>query len=294
VDSIEWSQNGPFMAEIDTAFLGVTGMPLLRGRAFTAADVETAAPVALVNDALARKFWPGQDAIGKCLYVGMKSEPESAVCRQVVGVVSSYRNRLEEDERMQNYYLPLSYRWRQAHGGHALVVRTVAASGPVVPRLYRVLNERLPSSEPDAVMAIGDILDRELAPWKSGTTLFGLFAGLAIVLAVGGLYSVVACSVAQRSHEFGIRIAVGARARNLVTLVLGGALKPVAIGLVIGLGLSLWLVRFLQELLYQTAPRDPLSFGAAAGLILMASTIACLLPARTAMRADPRVALQAD
>lgn len=295
VDSVEWSQHGPFMTEIDTAFLGVTGIPLQRGRAFTAADVESAAPVALVNDAFAKKMWPGQEAIGKCLYVGGTSELGAASCRQVVGVVSSYRNRIGEEERMQQYYLPLSYHWHQGRGAsHSLVVRTSGDPTASVPALYHLLRQRLPSSEPDEVMAISEIRDRDLAPWRSGTTLFGLFSGLAIVLAVGGLYSVVACSVAQRSHEFGIRIAVGARPRNLVMLVLKSALRPVAVGLAIGIVLSLWLVRFLAELLYQTSPRDPLSFAAAAAIMLLAAGIACLVPARTALRVDPRESLQAD
>ena len=294
-DFVRMDQHGPFMAEIDTAFLAVTGLHVLRGRGFSGAEVATRAPVALVNDAFVRKLWPGQEPLGKCLFVGMSTEPSSTQCRQVVGVVSNYRNRLREEAPMQSYYLPLGYRWDQGvRGGHALVVRTDGPPERLVAQIRGVLRQRLPDSEPEAVMVIGDIVNGELDPWRAGTTLFALFAGLAIVLAVGGLYSLVAYGVTQRAHEFGIRIAVGARDKDIARLVLATALRPVVIGLVCGTGLTLWLARYLAALLYETTPRDPVALISAGALLLVIASVACVGPVRTAMRTDPRQALQAE
>ncbi len=292
VDSFRMDQRGPFFSEIDTAFLAVTGLPLLYGRGFTAAEVVSSAPVALVNDAFVRRFWPGEAALGRCLYVGATGSPQGAVCRQVVGVVSSYRNRLGEETPMQNYYLPLGERW--AGGLRSLIVRSAGPARDLVPAVARLVRQRLPEAEPEAVMAIGDIVARELDPWRSGTTLFALFAGLAVLLSMGGLYSVVAFSVAQRTSEFAIRIALGAQARDLARLVLGMALRPVAAGLVVGLAATLWLVRYLAPLLYETGPRDPRALGAAAAALVLTALVAAVLPARTAARSDPREALQAE
>ncbi len=295
VDSIRMDSRGPFITEIDSAFLGVTGLRLVRGRAFTGGEVVARAPVALVNEAFAGKWWPGQNPLGKCLYVGGRADAYAAVCREVVGVVSDYRNRLQETGPMQQYYLPFGFRGPGGRDrGHALVVRTCGPSDRMLPELFRILRERLPASEPDDVMAIGDIVRREQDPWRAGTTLFGLFAGLAVVLAVGGMYTLLAHSGAQRAHEFGIRIAVGARARDLIGLVLATALRPVAAGVVVGLALSLWLVKFLGPLLYETAPRDPLALTGGVVLLLAVAALASAIPARAAARTDPRIALQAE
>jgi predicted permease len=292
VDSFRMDQRGPFFSEVDTAFLAVTGLPLLNGRGFTAAEVVSSAPVALVNDAFVRRFWPAETALGKCLYVGRSGTPEAALCRQVVGIVSSYRNRLGEAERMQNYYLPLGERWES--GSRSLIVRSAGPAPDLVPAVARLVRQRLPEAEPEAVMAINDIVARQLNPWRSGTTLFALFAGLAVLLSMGGLYSVVAFSVAQRTGEFAIRIALGAQARDLASLVLGMALRPVAAGLVVGMAATLWLVRYLAPLLYETGPRDPRALGAAAAALVLTAMAAAVLPARTAARSDPREALQAE
>jgi len=292
VDSLPMDQSGPFVSEIDTAFLGVTGLTLMRGRAFVTADIAPLAPVALVNEAMAKALWPGGEALGKCLRVGSRGEPSADVCRQVVGVVSNYRNQLDETAPMKNYYLPLGYRWQA--GGNSLVLRTSGAAAPLLPAVLATLRERLPDSEPDAVTAIGEIVNRQIDPWRSGTTLFALFAMLAVLLAAGGLYSSAAYSVAQRAHEFGIRVAVGAAAKDLVRLVLVTSLRPIAIGLLLGLALTLYLVRFLEPLLYATAPRDPVVLSGAALTLLAAACVACIVPARAAARTDPRVALQAD
>ncbi|OGU03554.1 MAG: hypothetical protein A2085_03105 [Gemmatimonadetes bacterium GWC2_71_10] len=292
VDSFRMDRQGPFYSEIDTAFLAVTGLALQSGRAFTAADVASSAPVALVDDAFARRFWPGQAALGKCLYVGTRGAPRAAVCRQVVGIVSSFRSRLEEESPAANYYVPLGDNW--SSGDHTLIVRSAAAPGELALAITRLVRERWPEADPFAVMALGDIVARELEPWRNGTTLFGVFAGLAVVLAVGGLYSVVAFSVAQRTSEFAIRVAIGARAWHLARLVLLMALKPVTLGLVIGMGVTLYLVRYIAPLLFQTGPRDPAALGAAALVLLSLSLVAAAVPAGSAARTDPREALQAE
>ncbi len=294
VDRIQMDSRGPFITEIDSAFLDVTDLLVVRGRQPTGAEFAARVPVAMVNQAFVDKWWPGQEPLGKCLYVGSVREAHGRVCRQVVGVVSNYRNRLQEEGWMQQYYLPFGFRGPGHDRGYSLIVRTAGPPDRLTPQLLAILRELLPASEPEAVMAIGDIVRREEDPWRAGTTLFALFAGLAVVLAMGGMYSLVAFSVAQRTHEFGVRIAVGARAHHLVTLVLATVLRPVAAGVGLGAGLALWLVGFLGPLLYQTEPRDPLVLAAGLALLLAIAALACVAPARAATRTDPRIALQAE
>jgi len=292
VASFAVGMHGPFYSEVDSAFFGVAGLPLRRGRGFTQADVSAAAPVAIVNDAFAQRFWPGQNAIGKCLYIAWSGAADASACRQVVGVVSHYRLRVDDDEPSLSYYVPLGDRWND--GTRALVVRTSAPAQDVEGGIARVVRARLPDAAPEAVMALSDITSSELDPWRSGTTLFALFAGLAVILATGGLYAVVAFSVAQRRREMAIRVAIGAPAKELARLVLRMALRPVTLGLLIGLGLALWLVRFIAPLLFHTTARDPVALGAAVAALFVAAGLACIGPAASAIGADPREALQAE
>jgi len=147
---------------------------------------------------------------------------------------------------------------------------------------------------PSAVRTLRDVVDPQFRTLRQGLTLFAMFAGLAVLVAMLGVYSVVAFSVTQRGHEFGIRVALGARAPNLVRLVLGQTLAYAAAGLLLGLVLALLGGRYVAPLLYQTSPRDPLALCVAALALVLAAIVASIIPARAAARADPRQALQAE
>ena len=144
---VQPDQSGPFFSEIDSAFLGVTGLPVVRGRAFTGPDVATHATVALINEAFATKHWRGADPIGQCLYVGYGNQAGKDRCMEIVGVIGNYRNRLDESEWMQNFYLPVgTYTGSRMFRSSSLVVRSEGAAAPLVPPLLRLLREREPEA----------------------------------------------------------------------------------------------------------------------------------------------------
>jgi predicted permease len=294
VDSVSPGDNGPFTSEVDHAFLAVAGMRLARGRWFLPEEIAPGSPAVVVNRSLAERYWPGQEVLGKCIRVGRQNERDVGLCRRVVGVVENYRARLNEPAPQQVVYVPLGYRWHTSDGGHSVMVRTAGRPGALVPIVQLVVREIAPETNLGNIIALGDIPGREREPWLAGMRLFAIFAVLAVLLAVAGLYSVVAWSVAQRRPEFGVRIALGARSAHLVRMVLALALRPAAIGLVVGFAATLWLVRFLAPLLFQIEPRDPLALAAAGAALLIAAAGAALVPAADAARTDPREALQAE
>jgi len=139
-----------------------------------------------------------------------------------------------------------------------------------------------------------EIVDPNVRSWQLGATMFLVFGGLALVLAGIGLYSVIAYDVAQRTHELGVRIALGAGVSNVVRVVVGDGLRFILIGILLGSGLALWAGRLIEPLLYAVSPRDPLVFGVVTGALLLAAVLALLLPALRATRVDPTVALRSE
>jgi ABC-type antimicrobial peptide transport system permease subunit len=175
-----------------------------------------------------------------------------------------------------------------------VVLVRAASPSQLVPAVREIIATLTGVKGPDAVRTLSDIVDPQYRRLRQGMALFGIFAGLAVVVAMIGLYSVVAYSVAQRTHEFGIRVALGARPWNVIRLVLDQALTYAGAGLVLGLVLALAGARYIGPLLFETSPRDPLALcGAALGLVF-AALVASIIPARAAARADPRQALQAE
>ncbi len=283
------SNEGPFFSEIGPDYLEAVGLPLRRGRMFAPAEYGSPATVALVSEEMARRLWPGQEAIGKCLYVQVdmtaKTQPP---CSVVVGIVGSERRSVSEAPLMQ-YFLPLP---RDAIAD--IVVRAAGDPERLVTPLTALAKAAQPQLSDGAVMALPTILDRELHSWQLASELLALFGGLALLVAMVGIYSVVAFDAAQRRNEFGIRVALGARGSDLARLMLGQGLRYGLAGGVLGLALVLVAGHFIASQLFQTSPRDPIALGATALVLLGAVIAACVLPARSAVRADPRVSLQAD
>jgi ABC-type antimicrobial peptide transport system permease subunit len=260
---------------------------LRSGREFNDADVASAGPVAIVNELFASRYWQGEDPVGKRLRFFEGNLPGPWVT--VVGVVS---NIIQNDLNRQRFDPVVYVPYRQRPGGGAwILVRTGKSSGGLTNafrREVRALDPDLPLYGP---MSIADRMERF---WDSRFygSLFLIFAAIALLLASIGLYTVVANSVGQRTQEIGVRLAVGAEARDILALVCREGLPPVGLGLTIGLAASVAVNRILASALVQVSPADPLSLVAASVALVVAAMLGCLIPARRAILVDPIVALR--
>jgi putative ABC transport system permease protein len=268
-------------------FLGAMGISLRAGRTFQPSDATDAPPVALVNEALARRIWPGEDPIGKEIKVGGPERP----WRQVIGVTANTRHMsLDADEPAQ-FFVPLA-QWDYADNPVILVVRSAGEPGGLI----RAVREAVWSV--DKSLAISDVatMSERLAGSASqrrfAMLVFQAFALVAIVLAGAGLYGVLAGSVAERSRELGIRSALGATRRRLLTLVLSDGLRFALLGVLAGTAGALALSRYLRGLLFGVSSHDPVTLASVALALLLVATAACLVPAWRAARADPVTTLK--
>jgi putative ABC transport system permease protein len=256
---------------------------LLAGRCFTEADHSLAEPVVIVSDLVASSFWPGQSPIGRQL--------KADRWRTVVGVVRRIRHGGPEDDFGNEIYLP----YRQANVATMfLVVRTMGAPEAAIPSI-RVMLKSIDADVPAfEVLTMRQAFERETERPRLPMLFTSVFAALAALLAALGLFGVVGYWVSQRTREIGIRAALGARAPDLRGLVLRQGAAMAAIGLVIGLGASLALMRLLRSMLHGMNERDLLVYTGAAGVALLSTIAACWLPARRAARIEPAAALRAE
>src|SRR5262245_985003 len=276
-------------APVSANYFEAMGIRLLKGRGFTSADTGDSTKVVVINETLARRIWPGEDPIGKRLKQGW---PESqSPWREVVGVVADVKlNGVERDTPMQTY-LPLVQEPARSVG---LVVRTVGdplVEGDAVERAIHSIDKDLPVS---AIRSMEQLLGISMAQRRLTLTLLLSFAALALLLAGVGIYGVISYSVRRRTHELGIRMALGAQRRDVLKLILTQGLKLALIGVVIGLLTAFALTRWMETLLFNVRPTDPLTFGVIAFVLLLVALFACWLPARRATKVDPMVALRCE
>jgi len=267
--------------EISPGYLTTMGIPIVSGRDFTRADNETSLPVAIVNEAMTAQFWRGQDPVGKRIQVRGR-------WLQVVGVakVSKYRTLIETPQPF--FYVPL----RQSLQGNSLYIRTSLppeALGPTLMREVHALDPNLASGE---MITMQEEIDRSTAVQSVSVNMLGVFGALALLLAAVGLYGVMSYTVSQSTHELGLRMALGARASDLLKLVMSQGLALTAGGVALGAVVALGATRLLGYLLYKVSPRDPLAFGTAFAVMMVAAVAACFLPAWRAARTDPVRALR--
>jgi putative ABC transport system permease protein len=282
---------GPYYNGVTPEYFQTLGMRLVAGRGFTAADRAGTAQVMVVNQYLAGFYWPGQSPLGKCVKAGADSLP----CATIVGVVADARvNEIQEPQRAL-YFVPLDQAGaRGMSRDRILFLRTTGDPGTLVPGVRRVLHEMAANLPSPNIRTLQSQIDPEIQPWRLGAVMFGIFGGLALLVAAVGLYSVMSYMVAQRTHEFGIRSALGASPRRIVRSVLRDGLRVVVAGMLLGLGVALLGGRFLAPLLYQTSARDPLIYLTVSVVLLLAAVGAIVIPARRATRVDPLEALRAD
>jgi putative ABC transport system permease protein len=268
--------------EIGPGFLSTIGIPIVAGREFTRADDENAPAVAIVDQAMATQFWRGADPVGRRVQVKDK-------WLQVVGVAraAKYRNLLDPPRPF--FYVPLRQNFSAVA---ALQIRTAQGPAAITPMLVREIHTLDPNVSPGEMITMREQVDRTTASQRIGVTILGVFATVALALAAIGLYGVMSASVAQSTRELALRMALGARTADLLRLVMAKGVALTVIGVLVGAGAALQLTRLLGYLLYNVNPRDPLAFGSAFVVIVIASLTACFLPAWRATRTDPLLALR--
>jgi predicted permease len=272
---------------VSPSYFATMGTRIVRGRGFTSADGPGAPKVLVVSQTMAKTLWPHADAIGQCLRQGADTMP----CATVVGIAQDIVSQNVTNDPHLFYYAPVD----QTGGpGQGLFIRTRGDAATMVATVRRELQRSMPGIAYVSVTPLETILEPNVRPWQLGATMFALFGGLALLLAAVGLYSVIAYNVTQRSHELGVRIALGAQARDVVRLVLGSGVRVAAAGIAIGGGIALLAGKFIAPLLYQVSPRDPLIYLLAASTLLAVALVASVIPAWRAARLDPTVALRTD
>ena len=257
-------------------------IPLLRGRNFTEQDVRQSDKVLLVSEQLVTQIFPNEEPLGKRLIMAMSGEPY-----EIIGVVGDIRHQALGAPAAPTMYMPSRQR-----GGTNLVIRTQGDLLSIVSAVRNEVQALDPNQPIAAVKKMSDWVDASVAAPRSSTTLLTLFAVLAMILAATGIYGVMSYSVAQRTHEIGVRMALGARRFDVMKLVVRQGMILTLIGVVLGLGGAFALTRVMSTLLFGVTAKDPITFAAVAALLIAVAFIACFVPARRATKVDPLVALR--
>ncbi|HTK29158.1 MAG TPA: ABC transporter permease [Vicinamibacterales bacterium] len=277
------------MSPVNDGYFDALRMRVVRGRVFDARDADSSPPVVVVNESLARRIWPGEDPVGKRLKQGWFDTPNK--WREVVGVVNDVRfEGLTEQPAMQ-VYMPLR---QEPSRSLAVIVRTAADAATVLQAVEQVVHGLDRDLAIYKVQTMDDLLDASIARQRMSVIIFITFAGVALVLAAVGLYGVVAQGVTERTHEIGIRLALGARRGHVLALIVGQGLAMALAGTVAGLAGAAGLSRTIQGLLFGVKATDPATFAAVPIALLAVAALACWLPARRAARLDPTKALRAE
>jgi putative ABC transport system permease protein len=278
-----------YVRTIMPGYFETMGIPLLAGRSLDATDTSEAPMVMVINETMAESLFPDENPIGLEVVI----DADEAVAFQVVGLVGDVRmGSLASDPRSAMY---LSYYAnRQSRMGIALRTEgDAAALAPAVRSTVHQLDPNIPVTEFDTMESI-IANSSTVSSSRMVTRSLGLFAAVALLLATVGLYGVLAHYVSQRSHEIGVRVALGAQGANVLKMILGRGMILVGIGLILGIAGAIGGVRFLEQQLYGVEQTDPLTFVSVSAFFVIVATIACLLPAWRATRVDPIIALQAE
>jgi predicted permease len=269
---------------VDVDYFKTVRIPLLQGRTFADSDQDGSLPVAIINEDLARRYWPDGNALGKAFrLVG------DTVARKIVGVVKTSNYTTIGEAPQPCIYLPL----RQNPGGNfSLYVRTAGDPSQVLEAVQREIKAIAPNVEVSDVRTGITLMSQVLWSARMVLGMLGVFGLLALALASVGLYGILAYSVSGRRHEIGVRMALGASRSAVLRLVVREGMMLVAIGVGIGLSISLLIGRVFSRMLFGLSPADPLSLAGASAVLILVSMLACYLPALAASRMDPMKALR--
>jgi putative ABC transport system permease protein len=280
-------QFGVSLYRATSDYFRVMGIPVLSGRTFNDGDRIGAPAVVILNSTIAQLYWPGENPLGR--RIGIPTTGRATTWAEIVGIVADTKHRSLTEEPAAEYYAPTL---QVPPDNSFLVVRTSGDPGSIANAIRQSvakIDKTLPLSE---FRSMSERVSESVAEPRFRTLLLGIFAALALILAAAGIYGVMSYNVAQRTREIGIRIAMGAGRRDVLSLVLGHSLKLTLIGVAVGLAASWGLMRLLASVLYNVTPHD---FFTLAGVSILLSAVALLasyIPARRAMRVDPLVALR--
>ena len=300
---ISSSSTGLFVTGIDTVrklgrftynqvtpeYFRVMDTRIVRGRSFTEADRGGAPLVAVVSENMAKALWPGRDAIGQCMRVGQDTMP----CTTIIGVAENAAQRgLSNDPELQ-YYLPAD-QYIRSGGLSTLLVRVRGDPAKLAEVARKRLQRLMPGASYITTDLMRDVVDQQRRAWQAGATIFLALGALALIVAAVGLYGVISYNVAQRMHELGVRVALGAQSKDVVRLVVGQGVAFAASGVGIGLGLAAFSAKWIQPLLFNEPARDPYAYAAVGALMIVVGAVASAVPSIRATRADPNIALRSD
>ena len=276
----------------ETDYFRTMGIPIIKGRDFEARDEHKTTPVIIVTESFVRQYFPGEDPIGKRIQPGISTyDDEKPEMREIVGVVADIRNRALNTEPKPAYYMPQS----QVPFTQLIVVaRTTNDPHALITSANREVSAIDPELPVFGVKTMAEYIAASVAAPRFNTTLLSIFAAVAVVLTIIGLYGVMSYSVAQRTNEIGIRMALGAQTRDVLRLIVKQGVTLVLIGLALGIVGALALTRVLGTLLFGVTTKDPATFIAIAGLLSLVALLACYVPAWRATKVDPLEALRCE
>lgn len=280
-----------FFHSVDHTFLQTLGTPLLRGRYLTAADQAATSGVTVVNEAMARYFWPDEDPIGKHVRLGRWFSDDEPEIFEIVGIVGNVQHRRLDTEPIRAMYVPYK---QQTWPFMEFAVRTRGDPEELIEPIRRSVATVTSDEAPYQFRTMEQIVATSVSQQRAATTLMGAFSALALLLAAVGIYGLLSYSVAQRTREIGVRTAFGARTADILRLVLWRGMTLTAIGLALGVGLAVAGTRLLASQLFATSPLDPLTFVAVPLFFVGVALLASYIPARRATRVDPMIALRCE
>ena len=274
------------MRVISHDYLKTMGVPLLKGRLFNEQDAADAKGRVVINDTMARRYWPDEDPIGKHIQIHWDNLED-----EVIGVVGDVKHAGLDGEIRPMTYWPYA---RNPYGSMTIAVRTAGAGQGVVNAIGAVIRQMDPDLAVANVRTMDEVVANSVAQRRLTMLLLTIFAGAALLLAAVGIYGVIAYSVTQRTQEIGIRMALGAQRGDVLRMIVGQAMTLTAAGIVIGAIGAFLLTRVMTGLLFNVKPGDPLTFVAVAVVLALVAASASYIPGRRATRVDPVIALRAE
>jgi putative ABC transport system permease protein len=262
-------------------------IPIIRGRFFDDRDTIESQPVAIIDETMARKYWPDEDPLGK--RITFQGGPNNPIWREIVGITGHVKHKDMEGESRVQYYIPHS---QTQNPFMTLVVRTSGDPASLTGAVRGAISGLEKDLPVFRVKTMEQFVAESMAQRRFAMTLVGIFAAVAMALAAVGLYGVLAYSITQRSHEIGVRMALGAQVHDVLRLVVGQGMLLALAGVALGSVAAFLLTRLMDKLLYGVTASDPLTFVSIALLLTLVALFACLAPARKATRVDPIVALR--
>jgi len=281
---------------VSVDFFDTLKVPLLQGRPFNSRDSSTAPWVVIVNQSMARKYWPGENPIGRYLTFVMPGDEQP---REVIGIARDMRyGRLSEES---NYEMFVPHTQIPTLTGHfhfyvrkTIILRATVDPMTLVPAARKVTAQVAGNRPITDIKTVEQHLDRQFQEPRFYLLLLGVFGGTALILAAVGIYGIMAYLVKMRTHEIGVRMALGAHRKDLMWMILRHGLTLTLIGVAAGTGGALWLTRFIEGMLFGVQPTDPATFSIVAITMIGVALVACLIPGRRATNVDPAVALRHD